>query len=364
MREIMDDDDIAIFDQFHIEEMFGAKVESLSPRTMRVLDTQDLHFLRESRRRAFDGGATLDQLCDMDFITNEIEPDDKSCRELASIHRSDLVLVTSRFEYELLTGDRFRVPKSKLAMASLFYGSDLRPPSRRKEKKHLCFIGNFRHEPNLACVRDLRDIVWPRLERLLPDGTELHCYGASANEQHLKLTRGSFKVVGYAEDQFRTLSKYRVLLAYLTFGAGVKGKIADAWLSKCAVVTTGIGRESMTTKDGDDFAGLWSNNLDEFVDMAAKAYHDGDELTERGTLALSSLYDRSTNLRELFDRLRHELEKVEQTRRHDFAARVLWSQSHRSTDHMSRYIELKQQYRDLQKKLVENERGNSSGGST
>lgn len=38
-----------------------------------------------------------------------------------------------------------------------------------------------------------------------------------------------FVVKGPTPDQYKALSKYRVLLAPLRVGAGVKGKIADAW---------------------------------------------------------------------------------------------------------------------------------------
>lgn len=38
-----------------------------------------------------------------------------------------------------------------------------------------------------------------------------------------------FVVKGPTPDQYKALSRYRVLLAPLRVGAGVKGKIADAW---------------------------------------------------------------------------------------------------------------------------------------
>lgn len=41
------------------------------------------------------------------------------------------------------------------------------------------------------------------------------------------------------------LGKYRVMLAPLRFGAGVKGKITDAWFECLPVVTTPIGAEGL-----------------------------------------------------------------------------------------------------------------------
>lgn len=50
------------------------------------------------------------------------------------------------------------------------------------------------------------------------------------------------------------MSKYRVLLAPLRFGAGIKGKILDAWVSGMPVVTTSVGAEGlmMTTRGKEE----------------------------------------------------------------------------------------------------------------
>ena len=42
---------------------------------------------------------------------------------------------------------------------------------------------------------------------------------------------------------------YRVLLAPLRFGAGLKGKIVDAWAHGLPVVTTPIGAEGMHAEE-------------------------------------------------------------------------------------------------------------------
>ena len=45
------------------------------------------------------------------------------------------------------------------------------------------------------------------------------------------------------------LRSYRVLLAPLRFGAGLKGKIVDAWAHGLPVCTTPIGAEGMFAPD-------------------------------------------------------------------------------------------------------------------
>ena len=45
--------DMVIFDRFLTEEQFGWRVAECCPNALRILDTEDLHFLRTARHRAF-----------------------------------------------------------------------------------------------------------------------------------------------------------------------------------------------------------------------------------------------------------------------------------------------------------------------
>lgn len=47
------------------------------------------------------------------------------------------------------------------------------------------------------------------------------------------------------------MKTYRVCLAPLRFGAGLKGKIVDSWAHGLPVVTTPIGAEGMTQQPGE-----------------------------------------------------------------------------------------------------------------
>lgn len=47
----------------------------------------------------------------------------------------------------------------------------------------------------------------------------------------------------------QVLRLYRVLLAPLRYGAGLKGKIVDAWAHGLPVVTTPIGAEGMHAEE-------------------------------------------------------------------------------------------------------------------
>ena len=93
---------LVLFDRFMIEEQFGWRVEKNCPTALRVLDTSDLHCLREARRVCLESGGSLD-------LYNDI-----ALREIAAIHRSDLTLMIADYEVELLMGE-FGIPERQVA---------------------------------------------------------------------------------------------------------------------------------------------------------------------------------------------------------------------------------------------------------
>ena len=85
--------EIVIFDRFTTEEQFGWRVSEQIPNAVKILDTEDLHFLRDARERAFKQNKNLQ---DSDLINDIFK------REIASILRCDLSLIISEFEMNLL----------------------------------------------------------------------------------------------------------------------------------------------------------------------------------------------------------------------------------------------------------------------
>lgn len=86
---------IVVFDRFMIEEQFGWRVAENCPKALRILDTEDLHFLRKVRHQ---------QLKKREEFSNDalLKADDTK-REIAAILRCDLSLIISTYEMDLLT---------------------------------------------------------------------------------------------------------------------------------------------------------------------------------------------------------------------------------------------------------------------
>src|SRR5690606_17696239 len=85
--------EIVVFDRYITVEQFGWRVSENCTETLKILDTEDLHFLRKAREEAVKKGKPA-------LEANLFS--DIAKRELASILRCDLSLIISEYEMDLL----------------------------------------------------------------------------------------------------------------------------------------------------------------------------------------------------------------------------------------------------------------------
>ena len=325
--------DIVVFDRFMVEEQYGWRVAENCPQALRVLDTEDLHFVRLARQDAFKKNTAIN------FYTATAK------REIASILRSDMSLIISKTEMELLEKE-FNIPKDKLfylpfqeEVLSEEYILELADFSQRKD---FVFIGNFIHEPNWRTVEILKRDIWPKLRKKIPNA-ELHIYGAYASEKVLQLNnpKERFYIKGRAENARETISKYRILLAPIPFGAGAKGKFVDAMASGTPSVTTTIGAEGMTESQWNGFI---VDDTVEFIEKSVELYVNEQLWNAKQQIGFalfnSSLADNSYTL-ELIEKVQDYRLKQEYYRQKNFIGEILLQQQVNATKYMSLWIEEK-----------------------
>ena len=254
--------DVVLFDRFIMEEQFGWRVAENCKNALRILDTEDLHFLRHARHQAIHDA----------FIPSKIDlQNDHAKREIASILRCDISLIISSYETALLENE-FEIPNSILHY--LPFKSEFEDHVKLKsfdERTDFVSIGNFFHAPNLDAVKILKKQLWLPIRKSLPN-SKLHIYGAYIPQQVLEMhdEKTGFIVHGRAEDAKTVIENSRVLLAPLRFGAGLKGKLLDAMESGTPTVTTSIGAEGMNYQD--KWNGMIKDSPETFIDAAIELY--------------------------------------------------------------------------------------------
>jgi len=362
---------LVIFDRFMMEEQFGWRVEQYAPQAIRVLNTEDLHSLRASRQQILkhylktqpqEVDLTNLKLNDQAWLFAEMAKSDIAKREIASIFRCDLTLMISEFEMELLH-QQFHVPKQQLFYLPFLYGS-INPSALPtfEQRQHFVTIGNFRHQPNWDAVLWLKESIWPKIRQQLPNA-ELHIYGAYPPPKATALhnPKQGFLVKGWAQDAFEVIAHAKVLLAPLRFGAGIKGKLAEAMLNGTPSVTTLIGSESMLELNIEHWPGVIANNTNDFVQAAITLYQDDQawqnyqmtgfkNVSQRylkygdshNNGSYSDVYNGNSNIENnLLTTIKNLQTNLNQYRDQNFIGSMLNHHHHKSTKYMAQWIEAK-----------------------
>lgn len=340
------DPDIVLFDRFMMEEQFSWRVEKQCPAALRMLETVDLHCLRHARHIAAKKGKDAYNLNNLDF-NNEI-----ALREVASILRCDLSLLISEVEVEILK-NKYKVDENLLLYLPFMYESlDKRSVLNQwpafNKRKNFVTIGNFRHEPNWDSVLYLKNEVWPLIRSKLKDA-ELHIYGSylPKKAQQLHNEKEGFNIKGWADDAIETLAQYRVCLSPLRFGAGMKGKLADAMLSGTPSITTAIGAESMHGQY--DWSGFVENTAEDIASSAIELYNNEETWKEKqknGLSIVNNIFNKKDNEHKFIDKLKTITSELEEHRNNNFTGMMLKYHTLKSAMYMSQWIEAKNKLKE------------------
>lgn len=329
---------MVVFDRFMTEEQFGWRIAEHCPEALRILDTEDLHSLRYARQKAL----KQNKIFEFDDLLKE----DMAKREIASILRSDLSLIISSFELDILKSI-FKIDSSLIHylpfMLDNMAQNDLDKMPSFEERKHFVSIGNFLHEPNWDAVQYLKKEIWPIIRKQLPD-VELHVYGAYPSQKVFELhnEKEGFIIKGRALNANEVISSARLLLAPIRFGAGLKGKLIQAMLCGTPSVTSSVGAESM--HGNLEWSGFVSNDIQGFCSSAVQLYTREEEWMQaqhRGIDIINLCYDKKIFGSELIHKIKELNSNLYQHRLHNFMGAVIQHQTLSSTKYMSKWIEAK-----------------------
>ncbi|UPR58525.1 glycosyltransferase family 4 protein [Vibrio sp. ED004] len=325
--------DVVMFDRFMMEEQFGWRVEKVCPNAFKLLDTEDLQFLRNARHEAVKKETEL---------TKAHLYSDLAKREIAAILRCDLSLIISSYEMELLQSE-FNIDPKLLHHLPFMVDLNTLPESTKsfEERKHFMTIGNFRHAPNWDAVLQLQKI-WPKVRKQLPD-TELHIYGSYPPPKATALhnPKTGFHIKGWAKDAQEVMEQARVCVAPLRFGAGIKGKLLDAMKLQTPNVTSEIGSEGMLPQGDLQWPGAVADDIDEFVEQAVALYKDEEKWLKAQSQCHSILeahYEQNQLGDTLIERLTALESDLESHRLDNFFGSMLKHHSMASTKYMSQWI--------------------------
>jgi glycosyltransferase involved in cell wall biosynthesis len=236
--------DLALLAFWYVAEQCLPTIRRLSPHTRVVVDSVDLHFVRNSRRlmRASGDPQTPGRLDDA--------YGSETVRELNAYAAADAVLAVSDRETELID-DLAGGPRLAYTVGDC---EDLEPsPVPFAERRGILFVGNFRHPPNVEAVEYLLGEVVPRLDPSLLAEHPLYVVGNALEEKlgGLASPPPNVHLVGWVPSVLPYLHRAAVTVVPLLHGAGTKRKVLQALLVGTPTVSTSIGVEGLPVRDDE-----------------------------------------------------------------------------------------------------------------
>jgi glycosyltransferase involved in cell wall biosynthesis len=208
-----------------------------SPATRVVVNSMDLHLLRDARQ-AFGRQDALERSFG-----------EKAVRELNAYRAADGVIAVSDKEAALL---RDFLGDDRVHCLPL--GEDVeRSTVPVDERRGMYFVGNFRHLPNREAVQWLVADVLPLVDPALLDRHPLTVLGNWLDKIELDLPTAAagVRLVGWVPRLAPYVARSRIAVVPLLHGAGVKRKVLQAMMASTPVVTTPTGAEGLDLVQGE-----------------------------------------------------------------------------------------------------------------
>jgi glycosyltransferase involved in cell wall biosynthesis len=292
--------DLAICIFWQIAEHWLPKIRALSPRTRVVVDSVDLHFLRNARRLlqpTADGAAP--SLLDPAYASEMM-------REINTYAAADAVLTVSQKEADLVN-DLANVPALAYALPD---NEDFAPSAIPfAQRKGILFVGNFRHPPNVEAARYLCQDILPRLDPAILAEHPAYVVGNALSE-----AIGGFagqlphvRMVGWVPSLLPYLEHARISVIPLRYGAGTNRKLIQALMVGTPSVSTSVGTEGLNLQDGEHV--LVADDPAAFADAVVRLLEDEElwqHLARQGREHIASVHGREA----VRARLMHILSEV------------------------------------------------------
>jgi len=230
--------DLALLSFWPVSEYCLPVLRRLSPRTRVIVDSVDVHFLREARRITGDHvGGPSSELLDEQF-------GEQLVAELNVYTAADAVLTVSEDERALLArflGDA--VTGRVVGDCEDSIPSDV----PMADRSGLLFVGSYQHPPNVQALEFFMADVLPKIDKRLLEKHPVYVVGNGLDERLRGLAAGHphVRMVGWVPSVVPYFHQVRATVVPLLHGAGTKRKVVQALMYGTPMVSTDIGVEGL-----------------------------------------------------------------------------------------------------------------------
>ncbi|WP_434637382.1 glycosyltransferase [Sulfurimonas sp. NW7] len=227
----------------------------------------DFHFLRMQREYEISKDKSL---------LNQIK--DMEEKEVSLFEKSDCVLTISEYEKEYFEK---RFPNWNIRVIPTFIYKEKFPLSKNNDfaqRKNILFVGGFTHTPNVEGVKWFLQNIWPIIIKT-NSNIKFIIVGSNVPDEIKAMEDENIIIKGFVEDiELENLyNQIKLVVAPLTFGAGVKGKIIEAVCHAIPTVTTSIGAEGIVENENILFV---EDSPEKFAKTVLSIYSDNEKCSK------------------------------------------------------------------------------------
>jgi GT2 family glycosyltransferase len=233
------------------------KFKKIFNNTKFIYDMVDIHHLRYQKAMIID----KDKSHELNY---------KKYKEIETlfVKNADYIIPISETEKEYMK--LFCNEEKLIQISNIHYSKiDIDSINSFSDRKDILFIGSV-HHPNVNAIQFLYESIMPIVWRKFPE-MNVNVVG-NINELIKDINDERFIFHGYVSNVDAIFNSVKLMVAPLQIGAGVKGKIGQAFEYHLPVVTTEIGAEGMFLIDNQN--ALIANEANEFAEKIIKLYSD------------------------------------------------------------------------------------------
>jgi GT2 family glycosyltransferase len=240
-------------------------------------DTVDLHHLRDERNIELFGSSAA-------IYQNDIKE-----LELEICAKASKVIVVADYEKKYLTEQNSRLSVDTLFMPFISKNNELSVGG----KSYILFVGNFRHTPNIDGVQWLIEEILPKVRVSSCDSVQLRIVGSGLPDSVLKKIDGEkIQYLGWHESLEAIYAQAKFVVVPIRYGAGKKGKLAEAIMHNCPVIATTIGVEGYPLENGSEF--LLADDSVDFAQAVSTLWNESEFATKMAVAAKAKLLHESS----------------------------------------------------------------------
>ena len=250
------------------------KVSKFLPKTKSIFDMVDIHFLRYQRAIEIDPNRISLKKRYKKYFTIETKLAKKVDFVIAISDKEKAFMSDYLPNNEIVTISNVHYPKVKQVDIPTF-----------ENRENLLFIGSS-HAPNIDAVHYLYNEIMPLVWAKLPN-VKVQIIG-SVNKEINSITHENIEFLGFVENVAPYFLNSKVMIAPLRYGAGVKGKVGQAFEFYLPVVTTSIGAEGMFLEN--EIHAMIADNPTDFANKIIEVYTQNEVWEKLSNNSELSLY--------------------------------------------------------------------------